>query len=337
MKAMNGKKLWTTLTALVLILGLGVSQAWAWGSATHTYIGDQLNRQGHGQKNLGEMYGGVAPDIFNYLFAPYQPYLYGQTHDDFLKVWEAAGPGRSSVKRALAYGFVSHNDLWGADVTAHHNGITLGQGQGYVIAKAQAMKPYLIPYLASLGIPLDKIDAVAKDLSHNFVEYGVDVLVKNLDAQVGAKMADAALKRNVTLPALLVEAYGDDVAAHLNISSKDAAKLILTAEQSFRKTKIYEGQALMQDDAAAIALLAEELADFAQAYLTSYGVTLPPGVGREQIIGLVENFIGLAIDMCKDNFVQEITATIAFVNEQLNTHGIAYGGQGEAAGGGSPR
>ena len=169
------------------------------------------------------------------------------------------------------------------------------------------------------------------------MEYGVDVLVKNLDAQVGAKMADAALKRNITLPALLVQAYGDDVAAHLGISSKDAAQLILTAEQSFRKTKIYEGQALMQDDAAAIALLSEELADFAQAYLASFGVTLPPGVGREQIVGLAENFIGLAIDMCKGDFAQEITATIAFVNEQLNTHGIAYGGQCEAARGGSPR
>ena len=84
-------------------------------------------------------------------------------------------------------------------------------------------------------------------------------------------------------------------------------------------------------------MLSEELADFAQAYLASFGVTLPPGVGREQIVGLAENFIGLAIDMCKDNFAQEITATIAFVNEQLNTHGITYGGQCEAAGGGTPR
>ena len=74
----------------------------------------------------------------------------------------------------------------------------------------------------------------------------------------------------------------------------------------------------MQDDAAAIALLSEELADFAQAYLASYGVTLPPGVGREQIVVLAENFIGLAIDMCKEDFAQEITATIAFVNEQLD-------------------
>ena len=175
------------------------------------------------------------------------------------------------------------------------------------------------------------------DLSHNFVEYGVDVLVKNLDAKVGAKMADAALKRNITFPVLLVQAYGDEVAAALGITSKAAVQLILTAEQSFRKTKIYEGQALMQDDAAAIALLSEELADFAQAYLASFGVTLPPGIGREQIVVLAENFIGLAIDMCKGDFAPEITATISFVNDQLITHGITYGGQCEAARGGSPR
>jgi len=322
MKAWRREKL-AILAALVLILGLAASQAYAWGSATHTYIDDRLNRHGPGQKNLGEMYGGVAPDLFNYLFAPYQPYLYGQTHDDFLKVWEAAGAGKSSVKRALAYGFVSHNDLWGADVTAHHHGLTFGAGQGYVVAKAQTLKPYLIGALAPLGISLP--DAVALDLSHNFVEYGVDVLVKNLDAQVGAKMAGAAMRRNPTFPGLLVQAYGDDVAAALGVSTQEAAQLILAAEQSFRKTKIYEGQALMQEGAAAIALLAEELADFAQAYLASFGVTLPPGVGRDQIVLLAENFIGLAMVMCQGDFAQEIQATIAFVDGQLDSQGIAYG------------
>jgi hypothetical protein len=324
-KALEGKKSWASLMALVLILGLGVSQAWAWGSATHTYINDRLNREGPGQKNRGEIYGGVAPDLFNYLFAPYQPYLHGQTHDNFLKVWKAAGPGQSSVKRAFACGFVSHNDIWGADVTAHHNGLTFGQGQGYVIAKAQAMKPSLDAALAFMGVSLP--DVVALGLCHNFVEYGVDVLVKNLDVQVGTKMANAALKCNPVLPALLVQAYGNDVATTLGIGSQEAAKLILTAEQSFRKTKIYEGQALMQDNAAAIVLLAEGLADFAQAYLASIGVTLPPDVGREQIALLAKNFIGLAIDMCQGDFAQELTATIAFVNKQLDANGIAYGGQ----------
>jgi hypothetical protein len=331
MKTLKGKKSWTIMTALVLILGLGASQAWAWGSATHTYIDDRLNRQGRGQKNLGEMYGGAAPDLFNYLFAPYQPYLYGLTHVEFLKVWEVAGPGRSSVKRALAYGFVSHNDLWGADVTAHHNGRTFGKEQGYVIAKAQELQPILTATLASSGVVLpDAVaDKVTLDLSHNFVEYGVDVLVKNLDPRVGAKMASAALQRHPTFPALLVKAYREDVAAVLGISSQEAGQLILAAEQSFRKIKIYEGRALMLDDATAITLLAEENADFAQAYLAGFGVTLPPGVGREQIVALAENFIGLAMAMCQNDFVGELSTTVAFVNEQLDMHGITYGGNSE--------
>jgi hypothetical protein len=31
-----------------------------------------------------------------------------------------------------------------------------------------------------------------------------------------------------------------------------------------------------------------------------------------------ENFIGLAIDMCQGDFAQELTATIALVNKQLD-------------------
>ncbi len=138
------------------------------------------------------------------------------------------------MKRAFAYGFVSHNDLWGADVTAHHNGLTFGQGQGYVIAKAQALQLSLSAALASLGIVLP--DAVALDLSHNFVEYGVDVLVKRLDGRVGAaNMAADAVERNPTFPALLVQAYGDDAAAAVGSTRKEAAQLILAAEQSFRE------------------------------------------------------------------------------------------------------
>jgi len=322
MKALKMKKSCLTMAALVLILGLAASQAYGWGSATHTYIDDRLQRQGSGQKNLAEMYGGMVPDLFNYSFGASQPYLYGLTHYDFLKVWDAAGPGQASLARAFGLGFVSHNDIWGADFTAHHQGLTFGQDQGYVVAKAQILKPYLVAALAPMGLTLP--DAVALDLSHNFVEFGVDVLVKNLDSKVGAKMAAAALNRNPTFPSLLVQAYRADAAAALGISPQEAAKLITAAEHTFRKTKIYEGQALMQDNGTAVALLAEEMADFSQAYLAAFGITLPPGVEREQIVILAENFIPLAMYICQGDFAAEIEATIAFVNQQLESRGISY-------------
>jgi hypothetical protein len=322
MKALRWGKPLATLVALLLILGLAASQAYAWGSAAHCLFDDLLNRQKQGQKNLGERYGGMAPDLFNYLFASYQPDLYGLTHDHFLKVWEAAGPGKASVARALGFGFVSHNDLWGADYTAHHNGLTFGQGEGYIIAKAQLLKSTLIEALAAVGLTLP--DAVALELSHNFVEFGVDVLVKNLDSQIGSKMVAAALRRNPTFPTLLVRAYGEEVAAAMGASPQEAARLIAATEQSFRQIKIYEGQALMEDVETAVALLSEELANFAQAYLASFGIELPPDITHEQIVFLAENFIFLAMGMCKDDFAGEIQATIVYVNQQLEVHGISY-------------
>ncbi|MCL4477241.1 MAG: hypothetical protein M1508_13645 [Nitrospirae bacterium] len=72
--------------------------------------------------------------------------LYIATHYDFLKVWDAS---RNEVERSLAYGFVSHNDMWGADFTAHHSGRTYGQTEGYVIAKAEILDfpPFLLTFL----------------------------------------------------------------------------------------------------------------------------------------------------------------------------------------------
>jgi hypothetical protein len=83
---------------------------------------------------MHEIYGGMAPNIFNYMFdSPHLQDLYAATHNQFMKVGNAA---KLNTGKALAYGFVSHNDEWGADFTAHHSGITLGQGEGYIIAKA---------------------------------------------------------------------------------------------------------------------------------------------------------------------------------------------------------
>ena len=52
----------TTIVALVL----ASSTAFSWGIATHAYINDQLNKK-QDYMNLQEIYGGMAPDLFNYL------------------------------------------------------------------------------------------------------------------------------------------------------------------------------------------------------------------------------------------------------------------------------
>ena len=58
------------------LMGLGViflmsffltTDAFAWSAATHAYIEDHLGEK-RGLDNNNEIYGGILPDVFNYLF-----------------------------------------------------------------------------------------------------------------------------------------------------------------------------------------------------------------------------------------------------------------------------
>src|SRR5512139_3979545 len=124
------KKIQTRRNVLVVgVFCLGLlfssSEAFPWGFATHAYIDDHLGKTDT-QNNLNEIYGGVMPDLFNTLFdyPEYLEFLPVQTHLKSMKVWKAS---RGKVEKSLAFGFVSHNDRWGADFTAHHTCLTCGE------------------------------------------------------------------------------------------------------------------------------------------------------------------------------------------------------------------
>ncbi len=307
--------LWTIFLALVLLPSI----AFPWGSATHAYIDDKLGEK-WGFKNMNEIYGGMAPDIFNYMFdnPAYMSYLSNQTHNDkeVMKVWEAA---RFGGGKALAYGFVSHNDVWGADSTAHHSGITYGQNKGYIIAKAERLKDILelVPEYQALKLP----DSVALEVSHNLVESGVDILMKRIDPMIGQKMISSVLLRSPEFPLLLVKAYAKDFSKYAKITYLDAVKIIISAEREFRKTTILYGQAFTQDEATAIKLISEQMAELSEAFLAAYGVTLPPGT---DLTPLIKFAIKQSMKICAKDFDEEIAATINFVDQQLFLHGISY-------------
>jgi hypothetical protein len=87
----------------------------------------------------------TPPDVL------YRDYLYDQTHHYFLKVQEAVKWG---YEKSSSYGFLSHNDLWRADSTAHHAWRTLLPDEGYVITKAKILNDHLMldpNYAALLG------------------------------------------------------------------------------------------------------------------------------------------------------------------------------------------
>lgn len=311
------KKCIVIVGALFLSIFLSAPAAFPWGWAVHTYIDEQFATKWN-VRNANQLYGGLAPDLFNFRFdAPeYQAYLFEQTHYNFMKVWDEA---RSKPAKALAFGFVSHNEAWGIDSTAHRAGITSGQQGGYVIAKAYVLKGILDPLLQAARLQLE--EAVVLSVAHELVERGVDLLMRNLDPMIGAKMAAAALPPNPNLPLLMEKAYAGDLASQFKISHTDAVKFLTSSERQFRQTLVLYGQVLMQSDAVAIPLMAEQLEGMAKAFLAAYGYSLPAGAN---LAPLLEFGIWQAMTLCAPDFAAEVEATAEFVEQQLRAHGISY-------------
>jgi hypothetical protein len=326
MKARGKTKAVAAVAVILLVMASAVPEVFAWGSATHAYIDDHL---GVGKKsplrNINEIYGGMAPDVFNYLFehiTDWYPYLYTQTHyTNFEVVWENAC---TKLGKSEAYGFVSHNNLWGADFWAH--GIRKPDGtwayKGYVIKKAEALRDMPKPE----GLPeLDDLfgSDVAFELYHNVVEAAVDILVANKDRTIGSKMASSAFLRSPELPLLLVKAYAKNFANEFNMDESAATTVILESEKAFRKTVILYGQALMHGENTSIQLVSEQLSEMAVSFLAGYGVTIPDSL-KNQLPALTNAYIQLAITVCQTDFESEIASTIENVKQQLETNGISH-------------
>ena len=316
------KRSGVAISTIFCVIFFYAQAAFSWGWAVHTYIDEQFYTKWQ-IRNANLSYGGLTPDIFNYQFNAQALYMQDQTHNDFMKVWEAA---RSKPGKALAFGFVSHNEVWGVDSTAHRSGITFGQlgtipghpeAGGYVVAKAYILKGILeqIPEFNALQLP----EPVALQVAHELVEYGVDILMKQIDPMIGAKITAAALPPNPNFPLLLETAYAEEFAAHFGISYVDVLKFFTSSERQFDQLMVLYGQVLMQDDATAVLLISQQLAELASTFLAANGITLPPGT---DITPILQYGIMQSIDICKDDFSQEVFATSNFVYQQLDAHGV---------------
>ena len=265
MKKIQTRKNFVVMGVICLGLLFSSSEAFSWGFATHAYMDDHLGKKGI-QNNLNEIYGGVMPDLFNTLFdyPEYLDFLPVQTHLKSMKVWKAS---RGDVEKSLAFGFVSHNDRWGADFTAHHACQTCGQPVGYAYAKATVLlSEYPLP--SELGIP----DEIAVEIFHEIVENAVDILVKRTDPLIGDRLSSAAQQRSPRFPQLLVRAYAKRFASFAGITELEAAQFIQAAENDFREAISSYGQILSQDEATAIQLISEQTANLAQGFLALYGI-----------------------------------------------------------------
>jgi len=315
----------TCLKVVSLLAGLMVfsSTVFAWGSATHAYIDDQLNKKPELLK-LNQIYGGMAPDVFNYMFtAPDQQiWLSSATHCESMRVWNAA---ILPTRKALAYGFVSHNSLWGADYTAHSPGCPAGitANQGYVYYKALELQQKLVgeEQYAPLHALLQARPELEAEILQDIVETGVDILMKRSDHAIGQKVVTSALLRDPGFPLLLARVYAHEFSAQFGMSYWDAVKIITAAELQFRKTMVLYGQALMQDEATATQLISEQIAELANGLFAANGIQLPPGT---ELMPLIRDAIQGSMGICQDDYAGEISGTITFVRNELKANGVSY-------------
>jgi len=316
-------KLSAIVIGVILVSAIVASQAFAWGSATHAYIDDHLGKNGP-VRNLNEMYGGMATDVFNYLFSnlDWLNYLYMETHYEHnIVLWNKAD---TILEKAVAFGFVSHNGVTGADATAHGN-YNYDDPDGYVIEKAVAMAE--LPAVRSLliGFGLAQENGVVFDagyeLCHNFVESAVDLLVVRHERSLGGKIATAALARTHEFPNLLVKAYAKGFAETFRLDYATAVKTIRSAENEFRKNIVSYGVALAQKPDIAQGMIADQLAALAPAFLGAYGVTLPEGA---DLTVLSNYLIGIAITVCEGDYLPAVDNTIPVVSTNLAGMGISY-------------
>jgi hypothetical protein len=311
-----------TFIFLFFLVAFVTAKAFAWGSATHAYFAKELGKK-RGYLNFQEIYGGMLPDLFNPLYgSDYRDYFWQQTHHEFMKVVDNAW---GCKLKACAFAVGSHNDAWGADYTAHHDGRTT-PGSGYVSTKVESLAPQFVPPIKALlianGFDPAEAEVLAGPFAHQFadisIETAVDVLIKrNEDPGVGWRMFLSARLRSWRVPRLLVSAYAYYFAQAYGLSMEEATQIIVQAEKEFRDLMKLYGLIFIRDETEMIQLLAAQGAESAEMIIkneTGRDVTIPPEV--------LVNFLNIALFYVEPDYAVEVSATLSYLEEELANRGI---------------
>ncbi|HUT62723.1 MAG TPA: zinc dependent phospholipase C family protein, partial [Anaerolineae bacterium] len=316
MKKIMGFILWFVL--VICIPG----RAFAWGIATHAYFARELCEK-FGITYPDEMiYGAMMPDMFNLMFdEDFSGYMHDQTHYEFMKVVDNAGDERL---KAFAIGFASHNDSWGADYTAHHNGLTT-PGKGYVITKVDLLKPELVSQVKKLLISAEVMEVIAQSLAEStapmlaelFVESAVDIMIRrNEDPEIGMSMLNSAQLDEFGVSSLLETAYAHDLAEQFDMPVLVANQILFAAEQAFRGLIVQYGVIYTQEESEAIEMLAVMGVAIVESYLDAaldFEVTVPPET-KDVFKAFLSDH---AIPSVEGDYSAEVAATLEYLEVNL--------------------
>jgi len=299
-----------------------ISSGFSWGSATHAYMARVIGRWNL-FVNSQEMYGLMAPDLFNYNFDLYgdmalRAFTHGMPGNEyFMAVWEKSR--RIDGQKSLALGYVAHNDVWGADFTAHHRALTItapgdfpgNLEPGYVIIKAHLLNsdPTMDNYFKSLGLSNDNLEQLELrvEMCHQLVETAGDLIIRRHDPKIGEKIIVAAVLRNRSFPELLIRAFGNE----------EYNRVIRQSEYQFRRLMIQYGAILSRPEPEAFQALAEEMAELGVAFLKKFtGLEISP----EQALEITRYGIKKALQLCAPDYMPEVRKTIEQVKTELKNH-----------------
>jgi hypothetical protein len=207
--------------SLVFLLILAVAMpALAWGTAAHVAIGLGVAQARHLNLSnryllLQALYGTTAPDFALVAREPLKSALFEATHEDpgYLEVPGLANP-LSPIERAFAFGWLTHNQVWGADLYAHLLDPLLEPPAppGYVVERAIALR--------ALGS-----GAISAQAAHDYIEAAVDLLLDQQPPNLGLPtlLRMAAYYRDPRIPRLLARAYGDVAGGPAKIIALESA------------------------------------------------------------------------------------------------------------------
>jgi hypothetical protein len=333
------------LFAGMMIVFLGMQMAFSWGNATHVYFAKELGAK-YGVPNLNEMYGSLMPDCFNFMLDAPGLTLTNMCHNNAMNVWLMA---KTPAQKSLALGFMTHNQTWGADYTAHVRSFTFPkfidpmttEPGGYAIEKGYELLDQIVPELTKIlvaaGVPETDADGshvalmlatgIAPALGHDLSETAVDILLRrNIDREIGARMVLAAQTRPANAGALLAAAYAKDLAVACTMSESDATKLIIGAEQEYRKYIIQYGTAFTRPERQTIAMLSEATVPVAEMFIdAALGQNGFAGAQVTVTADQVTKFILSALDVVKKDYACELDRTLSFIEKGMRENGIRVG------------
>jgi hypothetical protein len=304
----------------VLIL-LVQSESFGWGNLTHVYLVKEVGKP-RGLVNLLETYGCLVTDVFNLRLDQSGQTLAHQLHNN---PGPFAAHARGCQLKAVAFGVWHHNEPWGVDRTAHTNGLTQGQDDGWIVYKAQAMAPEVVPVVEKIlndagfigPAATEFAKGLAPELGHVLAESAVDILVRReMDPRAGGRLALAAMVRPASVGPTLVKAYGGTPGVTMTAAE------IIAAEVEFQQQMIQYGQIFLLPEPLLVQALAAATVPVAEMYieaaLYSKGLVLDVSVSEETVAESIVRAIGYV----QGDYQAELAATLDYIRDELDARGI---------------